>query len=460
MPFTRLESFIYEKMAATKLAGVSAAVVHGEDVIWARGFGCRDAEHFLPATPQTLYCVASLTKSFTVSAVMQLAERGLLSLDDPLETYVPEFKLRPGGESVRLWHCMAHMSGIPALAFVEAMIDHATGNTDAYLPISGPADLLTFMDEAEDWVLSKPGESYHYLNEGYVMLGLVIERVSGQPFADYVTEHILRPLGMTRSTFAQATFEADPDAAVPYMQNDAGENLPSLYIYGPNLPDGGLISSVLEMARYVAMRLGNGSFEGVQILRPESVAEMQRQRTTTGWQDTDFGEPGYGLGLGMLPNFLGRRVIQHGGSVGTATSHLAFLPDEGLGVIVAANGSGYAMSKFAQYALAEALGEDPEALPFVRRERQIAALEGVYETYKGTTRYEVRAEGTSFLSLTERGRIKTNVSHAVLGSLSDTESVFILRDGPSSLPITFRRDGDRVDLIHERYLFRKVGKLP
>jgi CubicO group peptidase (beta-lactamase class C family) len=324
MSFTRLESFIYEKMAATHLAGVSAAIVRGEDVIWARGFGSRDAEHYQPATPQTLYCVASLTKSFTVTAVMQLVERGLLSLDDPIETHIPEFTLRPGGESIKLWHCMAHMSGIAALAFVEGLIDHATGNADVYLPIGSMSDILLFMDEAEDWVLSKPGESYHYLNEGYVLLGLVIERVSGEPFAEYVTEHILRPLGMARSTFDQATFDADPDPAVPYLHTDDGANLPSVYVYGPNLPDGGLISSVLEMARYIAMRLGRGTFEGVQILRPESVAEMERQRTTTGWQGTDFGEAGYGLGLGLLPDFLGRRVVQHGGSVGTATSHLAY----------------------------------------------------------------------------------------------------------------------------------------
>ena len=136
------------------------------------------------------------------------------------------------------------------------------------------------------------------------------------------------------------------------------------------------------------------------------------------------------------------------------------LPEENLGVIVAANGTGYAMAQIAYYALAEALGEDPEALPYVRRERQIAALEGIYETYKATTRYEVRAEGTGMISLTERGRIRTNVNHAVLESLSDTESVFTLRDGPATLPITFRRDGDRVSLEHERYLFRKVGKLP
>lgn len=459
MSFTRLESFIYEKMAATRLPGVSAAIVRGEDVIWARGFGYRDAEHYRPATPKTLYCVASLTKSFTVAAVMQLVERGLLSLDDPLEKHLPEFTLRPGGESIRLWHCMSHTTGIAALAFVEAMIDYATGNADTYLPIGGLHDILPFMDQAGDWVLSKPGESYHYLNEGYVLLGLVIERVSGQPFAEYVTEHILRPLGMMRSTFDQATFEADPDAAVPYLQTDNG-NLPSVYIFGPNLPDGGLISSVLEMARYVAMHLGRGSFEGVQILHPDSIAEMWRQRITTEWQGTDFGTQGYGLGLRLAPNFLGRRLVEHGGSVGTATSHLAFLPDEGLGVVVAANGSGYAMAQFAHYALAEALGQDPEALPFVQRERQIAALEGVYETYKGTTRFEVRAEGTGMISLTERGKLKVNVSHAVLESLGDTESVFTLRNGPARLPITFRRAGDRVALIHERYLFRKVGKLP
>jgi len=459
MSFNRLEAFIFEKMAETHLAGVSAAIVRDGQVIWSRGFGLRDVAHGLPATPDTLYGIASLTKSFTSAAILQLAEQGKLSLQDPVEKFIPEFTLRPGGESVRLEHFLSHTSGIPALAYMEAVIGHITGDTPTWLPISGASDLLTFFNGAEDWTVGKPGSAYHYLNEGFAMCGLVIERVSGQSYPDYIRDHILRPLGMARSAFDRATIEADPDAAVPYLHTSDGDRLPSTYAYGTIPADGGLISCAAELIRYVAMHLGNGTLDGVQILKPESLAEMYRPRAETMWRNADFGQPVYGLGMGSVPNFLGRRLIQHGGNVGTATSHLAFVPGDGVGIVVMTNGSGYAMQNLAHYGLAEALGEDPEALPFVKRDRHMKALEGVYETFRGTMRVEVRFDG-GMVSLTETTRYNVNTARAVLDSVDDQGGTFLLHDGPATLPITFRRDGDRVEMINERYLLRKVGKLP
>jgi CubicO group peptidase (beta-lactamase class C family) len=99
MSFNRLEAFIFEKMAETQLAGVGAAIVRGGEVVWSRGFGLRDVAHGLPATPNTLYGIASLTKSFTSAAILQHAEQGKLSLDDPVEKFIPEFALRGGSPS-------------------------------------------------------------------------------------------------------------------------------------------------------------------------------------------------------------------------------------------------------------------------------------------------------------------------------------------------------------------------
>src|SRR5260370_31927903 len=121
MSFGQLENFIFEKIAETKLPGLSIALVKDGEVIWSRGFGPRDAESGLVATPPTLYCIGSVTKSFTTMGLMQLAEQGKLHVNDPVEKYMP-FDIHPGGETVRIWHLMTHSSGIPALAYAENVI--------------------------------------------------------------------------------------------------------------------------------------------------------------------------------------------------------------------------------------------------------------------------------------------------------------------------------------------------
>src|SRR5258708_2915472 len=139
MSFSQLENFIFEKIAETKLPGLSIALIKNGEVHWSRGFGLRDAESGLVATPHTLYSVGSVTKSFTTLGIMQLAERGKLHVDDPIEKYMP-FAIRPGGEAVRIWHLMTHTSGIPALAYAENIIGATNGATESWLPIGNAAD--------------------------------------------------------------------------------------------------------------------------------------------------------------------------------------------------------------------------------------------------------------------------------------------------------------------------------
>ena len=208
----RLERFVLEKMAKTRLPGLSLALLDRDRVLYARGLGYRDVERGLRATPRTSYCVASVTKSFTALAIMKLAEEGKLSLGDPVEKYVP-LKVRPFGEPIRIWHLLTHSSGLPALAYAEALIRDVIGDARSWLPIASPEDVVAFMAEAGDWAEARPGERFLYLNEGYVLLGLIISRLSGLSYEDYVKEHILRPLGMERSYFTQEEFEADPDVS-------------------------------------------------------------------------------------------------------------------------------------------------------------------------------------------------------------------------------------------------------
>ncbi|TRO47393.1 class A beta-lactamase-related serine hydrolase, partial [Candidatus Bathyarchaeota archaeon] len=208
----RLESFIFERMTDRGVPGISIALLDGGEVCYKRGLGFRDFSLNTSTTPRTTYCIGSVTKPFTALAVMQLHEEGLLGLDDPIEEYVP-IKVRPMGERILVRHLLSHSSGLPSLGYASATLSTVTEISDVWYPISNPQDLLVFMAGADDWAISKPGGHYAYLNAGYILLGLIIEKASGEGYAEYIKGHILDPLGMERSTFSEEDVEEDDDVA-------------------------------------------------------------------------------------------------------------------------------------------------------------------------------------------------------------------------------------------------------
>lgn len=459
MSFPKLEAFITEKLNQSKLPGVSAAIVKDGEVVWTRGFGARDLANGLPATPDTLYGLASVTKSFTCISIMQLAEQGKLSVDDPVEKHIPGFQVKPLGETVRIHHLMSHTSGLPALAYAEQVLTAHHGGGETPLAIYSAADLLDFMRGSEEWARHKPGDAWHYLNEGYALLGEIVGVVSGVPYTQYVTENILQPLGMTRTSFDKARWEADPDAAVPYVIDRHGERIPQSYTWGQITADGGLISSAMDMTRYLMMHLNGGELDGQRIISAESLREMQTSRITIPTDGNPFGQSGYGYGLGMVPDFLGQTVIRHGGSVGVATCDLDYIPEENLGIMVLGNGSGYAMNQFALYGLAEAMGHDPDELFFVQRPNRIDELTGVYEAYKGTMRGTVKRQG-DFLILEFVDKHNTDTAALIPDELGEKVRTFYsLANGVKS-PMTFTiKDDGSIEAVMERYMFRRVGSL-
>jgi len=457
MNFAPFERFILDKITETRLPGLSAAIVEGDQVIWSRGFGFRNLEQGLAATPHSLYSIGSVTKSFTCLAIMQLAEAGKLSIDDPVDKYFP-FDIQPGGEKVRISHFMSHTSGLPALAYAENVIGGVIGAHESWFPISTADDLLTFMQDAGDWVVTKPGERWFYLNEGYALLGAIIEKASGQSYIDYVQRHILGPLGMTRSLFRKGEVENDQDVAVPYVNWATGSRIPSTYAYGTIQADGGLVSNVLDLAKYISMYLSRGKGNGTQLLSTGGIAEMETKRVATPVKESPFGDEGYGYGLGVRSNFLGHKLIGHGGSVGVATAYLGYLPDKNLGVAILTNGSGFPTGQFGMYGLALALGEDPEQLPFIKRARLLKELEGTYETYKGTMQLQVKGAG-DLLIVEDKDKYSTNTTPLIPISLDEQTRLFYRLESGVKTEAEFQVKDGEVQLIIERYMLRKTGKL-
>lgn len=452
-----LERFIFQRMTASGVVGLSIATIRNGEINYQRGFGFRDFEKGTSATPETIYCIGSVTKSFTALAVMQLCEAGKISLDDPVEKWLP-FKERPMGEEVLVRHLLSHTSGLSALGYAEATLSAITDTPEIWLPISNAKDLLVFMRGAEQWAISRPGERHAYLNEGYILLGGIIEEASGTSYSDYVKEKILLPLHMYRSSYIEDDIAGDGDVAVPYITNRNGGKVATRYPYGQMISDGGLMSNASDMANFLRMMLDRGSFDGHSIASGESIMEMTSPKIKMldePLNGVDYRY--YGYGLRIKDGFMGHRLVQHSGSVFGSSAYINFVPDAGVGVAILANG-GYYLEDMGEYAAALLLGGDPMSTPFFRRGRILDGLAGTYRTFKDTSTYKVLRSGgllqleqkwgertftTPMIPVDIEGETKTFKTY---GTDTITPALFVVRDGK-----TF--------LVYERTLAKRVGGL-
>ena len=449
-----VESFIIEKMSEYRMPGLSLVFIKGGEVVYAKGFGYRDLEVLAPATPGTVYGVGSITKSFTALSILVLAERGLLSLDDPVGRYVG-LDLRVGGQPVAVHHLLTHTSGVPALGYAEAFIRSVLGLDGLWLPLSYADDVLTFMRGFEGWVEAKPGERFFYLNEGYVTLGRVIEKISGLSYEDFVRKNILEPLGMKRSYFRREEVERDGDVAVGYIVDREGRHVKSRFPYGVTA-DGGLLSNPLDMARYISLLLNRGVYNGVEIISSKSIEIAESIHAKLPYESITA--DGYGYGLMIKEDFLGRKLVGHGGSVLTYTAYMGYVRDGNVGIAIMSNCSGYPLSLIALYTLAYTLGYDPEKLEFRKLDKVYSKLQGVYETFKGTMKLTVRRRAGT-LVVEYRDRLVEDVTPLTPVKVEEDYALFNAYTLTGRIPVEFRVRDERVEMIYERYKLVKVPKV-
>jgi CubicO group peptidase (beta-lactamase class C family) len=451
-----LQDYIFERMSDAKIMGLSIAVIEDKRVTYSNGFGFRDFDRGTSATPRTTYCIGSVTKPFTALAVMQLCERGLMGLDDPIESYV-DFTARPMGEPILVRHLLSHSSGFPSLGYAEATLGMATGTTDAWFPISSPSDLLVFMGGAEEWALSQPGRRYAYLNEGYILLGSIIEKVSGVGYADYVKQNILEPLQMRRTTFDEEDVEKDDDVATPYVTSQEGEKVATRYPYGQMIADGGLMSNALDMARFVTALLSGGELDDARVASPETVREMMAPKIRTTEEPHDeVGYRHYGYGLRVKTGFLGHSLVYHSGSVFGSSGYMGLIPDLGVGVAVLANG-GYFLEDIGEYALALLTGRDHLEIPYFRRTRQLDGLTGTYTAFKDTSSYEVSRSG-GILELTMSFGRRTYTRPLIPVDLDGEPKEFKLYGIDAVTPVQFFRRGGETIMVYDRTMAKRRAR--
>ena len=444
----KLESFIFSKIVKYRMPGLSIAIMRDGEVIYAKGFGFRDLESSAPATPGTSYCVGSVTKAFTATAVMQLVERGLLSLDDSVSKYVSTVK----DPEIRVHHLLTHTSGIPALGYAEMLIDTYYGfRADALLPIATPEDVLTFMGEYEEYPRYKPGERWFYLNEGYVLLGKVIEKASGVNYEDYVKKEIAERLNLEKFYFTREGYLRDPDKATPYLAGGDGKLSRAEPLFGVSA-DGGLFTSPLDLVKFAYALASRGRLGSTRILEENSVELMEKPHVKLPYEAPTSRY--YGYGLLIHDEFAGEyKLVGHSGSVYVYTAYMGYLPGKDVAVALASNVSGYSLSLIGAYALALVAGISEDKLQFLRVDRVADRLEGIYTGYKNAVSFRVKRAGDALLLEDVYGRRQP--ATLVPERVEEDYARFYVATLHTKIPVEFYMRENTVVLVYDRYLLVK-----
>lgn len=446
-----IERFVDDWLVEDGVPGAAVAVVDGGDTVYADGFGARDLASNAPATAGTLFGVGSVTKSFTALAVLQLVEAGELALDDPVTDHVDYLADAPG-EPVTVRELLTHTSGLPSDDSATALLVRAIHGSGVEVPVSSEGDFRRHVDGAVDRRVTDE-ERFQYYNSGYVVLGRLVEAVSGHSYPGYVRERILDPLGMARATFDPERFAADDDAATAYVR-DGDDLRPADLPFDDHVdPAGGLAAPVSELASYLAVQADGGT----DLLDADLVAEMHEGHAVSATH-LDGTEERYGYGWTTRP-FLEDVLVGHGGSVGVSTAWVGFLAGAGLGVAVACNATPEAHPMHVGPALLALLqGADPaDAVPFYALREQHEAVTGRYEGYRGVQSATVERAGGG-LRLRQEAPVGDQELALSPASLAPDERTFhaVLPSG-ERLPVEFHEHEDGTSLFVERSRFERVG---
>jgi CubicO group peptidase (beta-lactamase class C family) len=319
-----LSAWVESQMAYNGLPGLSIGILHDQELVWAAGFGRAGLEPARPATPGTLYRIASITKLFTSTAILQLRDAGKLRLDDPLVEHLPWFRIgRAHAEApeTTIRHLLTHTAGLPR----EAGFPYWT---DGEFPTAPQIRERLAAQEA-----ALPTETeWKYSNLGLTLAGEIVAAVSGQAYPEYVADHILEPLGMLR-TWVTTPPADHPELATGYTRRlPAGARTAAPFTDGRGItPAANMTTCVSDLARFAMLQFRDGPAGGAQILRGSTLREMQRVH----WLEPDW-EAGWGLGF-RIARTKGKTYVGHGGSLRGYRTIVHLCPADRIGVIVLTN---------------------------------------------------------------------------------------------------------------------------
>lgn len=329
-----LDEFVNQALKDWRVPGVAVAVVQGDKVILMKGYGYRDVEKQLPVTPHTLFGIGSITKSFSVTTLGMEMDEGKLDWDKPVRDYLPNFKMSDPvvTEQMSIRDLITHRSGLPRHDMVWYSSDFSRediiNNRLRYLELNKPLR-----------------STFQYNNLMFMTAGYIAGSLNGKSWEDTVRERIFSPLEMSESNFSLKDSQNSRDFAMPYRKGNDVKSEVKRMPFDEQCPDrcavgpaGEINSNVTDMSKYVLFHLNKGKLAGKSLLSENNAVQMQTpQMVLQGTPDyKEESEASYGMGF-FISQYRGHKRVEHGGNLDGFSAELAFLPNDGIGVIVLTN---------------------------------------------------------------------------------------------------------------------------
>jgi CubicO group peptidase (beta-lactamase class C family) len=371
--FDSVREFIKQQLTERRLPSIAVAVARDGQIIWEEAFGWADTDKRVPATPNTMYSLASISKPITATGLMILKERGRIELDRPINEYLGEAKI-----AVRV--------GNPSEATVRRVANHTAGlplhyqffyEDESYRAPSRDETIRRYGNS-----VTAPGERFQYSNLGYGILDHVITRVSGRSYADFMREEVFLPLGLTHMSVNIGP-GLEKNQAVRY----SGDGTP-IPFYDFDHPGGSAVyASAHDLVRFGMFHLKAHLSDQKAILKDETIDEMQKATSEMG------PNAGYGIGWITNENPGGRRRVEHSGGMGGVSTLLRLYPAEKIAIVALGNASsnlpGQVMDRIVAVLFPEAArnpgaqNQTPQLQDFKPSNELLGAWQGKVQTYKG-----------------------------------------------------------------------------
>lgn len=324
-----IEEFVYHLderiptlMNHYDIPGLIIALVQEGETVWTKGYGYANLKEKIKMTTDTYCRVESISKSVTAWGVMKLVEKGKISLDTPVKTYIKNWKF-PESEfswdTVTVRQLLTHSAGMP-LGTIGVI----------YSPNEDKPSLEDSLSN-DAFLVQEPGKSFLYSNTGFNLLELLIEEVTGRDFAEYMEEEILIPLGMTHSSF---NWSKNWEPGVPIGYDEQGKEIP-VYVY-PDKASGGLFATIEDIATFISAGMTDFSKGTSKVLNPESIKKIYTPMVElTGYYNFVFDAYGFGHYIETLSN--GKKAVSHGGQGSGWMTHFHSVPETGDGIVILTN---------------------------------------------------------------------------------------------------------------------------
>ena len=385
----KISKLINEVLHSHQLPGVAVGIVLDGQPFFAAGFGYRNIESKEPIMETSLFHLASISKLFVATAIMQLAEQGKLSLEDSLDHFLPYLKIEnPFDSKITIKHLLSHSAGFPDIT-----------NYHWDEPEHDDGALERYVRQLDFRLLSPPGKKFFYSNIAFEVLGHLVSKIAEMPFEEFINKNILEPLGMSTSTHFR--WMVSPDLAVSPHINDLTTHLSEIYPYHrAHSPSSTLHSSASEMNLWAMANLKRGYSANTLFLHPSAYDHMWKPMMPV----EKVGRPDKYVGLGwFLDKHRGLSTVYHSGQDVGFSTYFVLIPERNIGVTVLCNTTPAPAEKIAYTLLDILIGHEPDPikppviipLGEVYRQGGVSAMRKLYNTLKTTypTKYDFGASG-------------------------------------------------------------------